>query len=94
MYTRRTNVLLTEDMHDFLIGLANQKGVTMAELIRKAVKESYVEKKQKIVKKAKKKKKKNINYELRKKIMEGWKYLKNPEKPVDYKAWVEYGRKY
>ncbi|MBU1088699.1 hypothetical protein KKA02_02365 [Patescibacteria group bacterium] len=93
MYTKRTNVLLTEDMYDFLIGLANEKGVTMAELIRRAVEKSYVEVEKKKGKKTGKKKSKNINYELLNGIKSCWKYLKNPEKPVDYKAWVEYGRK-
>lgn len=83
MLTRRTNVLLEEEDYLTLVYLSMQEDKTIGELVRHAVKKTY--------------KVKNIDNRekiLLKKIKEGWKFLKNPEIPVDYKALVEYGRKY
>ncbi|MCX6705817.1 MAG: hypothetical protein NTV24_01780 [Candidatus Woesebacteria bacterium] len=83
MLTRRTNVLLEEEDYLTLVYLSHQEDKTIGELVRHAVKKTY-----------KIKKIDNREKILLKKIKEGWKFLKNPEIPVDYKALVEYGRKY
>lgn len=83
MLTRRTNVLFDEADYATLLFMSREKNKTIGELVRHAVKKTY-----------KVKKIDNREKILLKKIKEGWKFLKNPEIPVDYKALVEYGRKY
>lgn len=83
LLTRRTNVLFSEEDYLMLSELTKVYNKTIGELVRHAVKKTY-----------KPKKHANMNTELIKKIKKGWKFLRNPEIPVDYKALVEYGRKY
>ena len=83
MLTRRTNVLFDEADYANLLMHSRERNKTIGELVRQAVKRTY-----------KVKKMDNREKILLKKIKEGWKFLKNPEIPVDYKALVEYGRKY
>lgn len=83
MLTRRTNVLFEEADYATLLFMSREKNKTIGELVRQAVKKTY-----------KVKKIDNREKILLKKIKEGWRFLKNPETPVDYKALVEYGRKY
>ncbi|KKR71264.1 MAG: hypothetical protein UU12_C0004G0011 [Candidatus Woesebacteria bacterium GW2011_GWA2_40_7b] len=86
MLTKRTNVLLSEEDHLMLTNLAKESNKTIGELVRHAVKKTY--------KINKRKTKSKINKELEAAIKSGWKYLKHPEIPLDYKALIEYGRKY
>ena len=83
MLTRRTNVLFDEADYATLLFMSREENKTIGELVRHAVKKIY-----------KVKKIDNREKILLKKIKEGWKFLKNPGIPVDYKALVEYGRKY
>jgi len=81
MLTKRTNVLFTEEDYLMLSELAKGSKKTIGEIVRHAVKKTY-------------KNKNKSNKEIIKMIKKGWTFLKNPEIPVDYKEWVEYGRKY
>lgn len=81
MLTHRTNVLFTNQDYQMLSLLAKKKKTTMADLIRQAVKKTYINKK-------------NSQRQLIKEITQGWKLLKNPQIPIDYKQLIEYGRKY
>ena len=85
MLTRRTNLLLSEEDYAILQSLSREKNKTMGELVRHAVKKTY---------KTKTKRNVGIGVELEARIKKGWKFLKHPEIPVDYKAWIENGRKY
>ena len=84
MLTRRTNVLFEEEDYIMLSGLAKDSNKTIGELVRHAVKKTFKFKA----------KDTKINKELVARIKRGWKFLKHPEIPVDYKALVENGRKY
>lgn len=83
MLTYRTNVLFDEEDRLMLTSLSASSNKTIGQLIRHAVRKIY-----------KTKKIKNNRRELVKLIKSGWKYLKHPEIPIDYKALVEDGRKY
>lgn len=83
MLTKRTNVLFTEEDHLMLSNLARESNKTIGELVRHAVKKTF-----------KLKTKKDMDVKLEARIKKGWKFLKHPEIPVDYKAWIENGRKY
>ena len=84
MLTHRTNVLFEHQDYLQLARLSKEKGVTVGELVRKAVKVQYNLDRD------------NMAYrkQLAKKIREGWKFLKNPEIPMNYKELVNEGRKY
>ncbi len=79
--TKRTNVLLSEEDYAMLSALAKDSNKTIGYLIRHALKKTY-------------KNKNRSNKELVRMIKKGWTFLKNPEIPVDYKGWIDYGRKY
>lgn len=83
LLTRRTNVLFSEEDYQTLTKRAKESKKTIGELVRHAVKKTY-----------RSTKKVNHNQELIKRIKKGWKFLKNPEIPIDYKALIEDGRKY
>lgn len=84
MLTRRTNVLLEEEDYLTLAYLSRQEDKTIGELIRSAVAKTYKSKAG--VGSAEK--------SLKSSIQSGWGLLVNPKKPIDYKALIEYGRKY
>ncbi|OGV97123.1 hypothetical protein A2W24_00245 [Microgenomates group bacterium RBG_16_45_19] len=83
MLTHRTNVLFEHDDYIQLVNLSKNRGVTMGNLIRTAVREKYGFKDSKDYRK-----------QLVKRIQEGRKYLKNPEIPIDYKEWINAGRRF
>jgi predicted DNA-binding protein len=78
---KRTNVLLTEEDHAFLSELVKNKGKTMGQLIRDAIKKTYHLENKK------------SGADISQRIKSGWKFLINPQKRLDYKKMVEYGRK-
>jgi len=84
LLTRRTNVLFDEADYATLLLMSREENKTIGELVRQAVKKTL---KTKV-------KKNRINRGLEASIKSCWKLLKHPEIPVDYKAWVENGRKY
>jgi len=84
MLTKRTNVLFTEEDHAMLTNLARESNKTIGELVRHAVKKTY---KARVVKGG-------INKSLELAIKKSWKAVLHPEIPIDYKALIEYGRKY
>lgn len=84
MLTYRTNVLFDEEDRLMLSTLSTSLNRTIGQLIRHAVKKTYKKPKTKSM----------INKDLERAIKSGWKLLKHPEIPLDYKALIEYGRKY
>lgn len=81
-------MLLTEEDYLKLSSLSKETNKTIGELIRHAVKKTYK------VKKNKGKIKSKINKTLEAAIKKSWKAVLHPEIPMDYKALIEYGRKY
>jgi hypothetical protein len=79
MLNKRTNILFSEKDYHFLAKLAAKKGISIGELVRKAVQKTYQE---------------GDGLEERKKvvssIISAWEKQK---KPIVYKALVEDGRK-
>jgi len=86
MLTKRTNVLFTEEDHLMLTDLAKESNKTIGELVRHAVKKTY--------KATKSKSKSKTNKGLEAALKKSWKAVLHPEIPIDYKALIEYGRKY
>ena len=84
LLTRRTNVLLSEADYTMLFNMAKESKKTMGELIRSSLKKTL----------RTKVKKNRINRDLEASIKSCWKLLLHPEIPVDYKTWIEDGRKY
>ena len=84
MLTRRTNVLFDEADYATLLFMSREKNKTIGELVRHAVKKTYKVKA----------KKGRIDKSLELAIKKSWEALKHPEIPLDYKALIEYGRKY
>lgn len=84
MLTRRTNVLLEEEDYLTLVYLSRRENRTIGELIRLAVAKAYMSKSGN----------NRAEKSLESSIKDGWRLLINPKKPLDYKALVEYGRKY
>ncbi len=81
LLTRRTNVLLDEENYATLLMYSKDRGETIGELIRKAIKKTY---------KAKKTLTANEKaYRAIRKITKGMDFS-----GIDYKALIEYGRKY
>lgn len=74
-------MLLSEADYAMLLALSKESNKTIGYLVRHALKKTY-------------KNKNRSNKELVAMIKKGWTFLKNPEIPIDYKAWIEYGRKY
>ena len=81
MLTRRTNVLLTEEDYLNLSLLAKKQKKTIAALIREALRKTY-------------RVSTKTDQSLSRKIKANWKHLKQPQKSIDYKKLVNYGRKY
>ena len=88
MYNVRTNVLITSDMNQKLAKIAKRKGVSKGEIIREAIMKSD------ILKDAPNKPDESLkeDTELKEFIKSGWKLLKTPEKPLNYKELIEDGR--
>jgi hypothetical protein len=84
MLTHRTNVLFEHQDYLELTRLSREQGVTMGELVRKAVKAQYGLSKSGA----------GYRRQLAEEIREGWKYLKNPEIPMNYKELVNEGRRF
>ncbi|OGY17416.1 MAG: hypothetical protein A2784_03310 [Candidatus Chisholmbacteria bacterium RIFCSPHIGHO2_01_FULL_48_12] len=78
MLTHRTNVLLTEEDNQLLTLLATRYNTTKGDIIRRAFKTTY----------PLQKKTKTLAQFLR----QGWKLLKKPHQPLNYKALIAYGR--
>lgn len=85
MLTRRTNVLFDEEMYGQLKYLAGIKRVTVGEYIRGLANEK--------IRKSNRKKSKGET-SLAKRIVAGWKYIKRRNEPIDYKEWINYGRRF
>lgn len=79
----RTNVLLTKRQDDFLVRTVKKTGKTKGQLIREGLDKLYQDYSER-----------DIDYELLARIKAGWKLVKHPEKTIDYKAWVNYGRRF
>lgn len=81
MLTRRTNLLLSEEDYAILQDLSREKNKTMGELVRHAVKKTY-------------KTKKNLTA-TQKAFRDIRKITKDIDfSGLDYKALINYGRKY
>ena len=81
LLTRRTNVLLDEANYATLLMYSQERGETIGELIRNAIKKTY---------KAKKTLTANEKaYRAIRRITKGMDFS-----GIDYKALIEYGRKY
>ena len=83
MLTRRTNILLSEPDYLTLSQLASQKGKTIGELIRQAIRKTYSPKHSRREPQA-----------METVTQKGWKLLKDPQKPLNYRELIEHGRKY
>jgi hypothetical protein len=46
MLTRRTQILFEDENYDFLVWLANEQRLSVGELVRKAVKKTYIDDKE------------------------------------------------
>lgn len=84
MLTRRTNVLLEEEDYLTLAYLSRQEDKTIGELIRSAVAKTYKSKAGAG----------SAGKSLKSSIQNGWGLLVNPKKSLDYKALIEYDRKF
>lgn len=82
MLTYRTNVLFDEEYRDHLTLLSQMSRKTIGELIRDAVKKTYKIKKKALTANEK-------AYRAIRKITKGMNFS-----GIDYKALIEYGRKY
>jgi len=80
MLTRRTNVLLDEYHYNLISQLAAQKNISMGEIIRNAITKYPPLKKRRT----------KIDLKLKKTIQSGWKMLKKPQIPLDYKSLTHY----
>ena len=81
MLDNRTNVLLDDDLYNYVAMKAQLEKTTAGEVMRRALRRMRDEDKD------------LIDYQLLKRIRTSWKRVKHPEKKIDYKGWVEYGRK-
>lgn len=81
MLTHRTNVLFTDSDYQYLSYLANQKGTTVGDLVRKAIQKTY-------------RPKSTNRQKLVKDIKSLWGLLKHPEIPLDYKELINHGRRF
>ena len=81
MLDNRTNVLLDDDLSSYVAMKAEWEKTTAGEVMRRALRQMRDGDKD------------MIDYQLLKRIKASWKRVKHPEKRIDYKAWVEYGRK-
>lgn len=84
MLEKRTNLLLEKETYDYLAYLAKERGITVGELIRKAIKREYLAKKEKIL---------QSRQRAFKKILRMQEGMKIPEK-LDYKELINYGRRH
>jgi len=82
MLTKRTQILLEPQTWEMLQQVAAAKNISIGETVRKAVKKTYS------------KKTLSPTQEVIKSIKSNWKYVKNPKKPIDYKALINHGRKF
>lgn len=80
MLTKRTNILFDENIWKKLTDLAKSQGISVGNLVRKAVEEKYSEK---------------DSLEARKKVIEHIEKIRPHFKgKLDYKALINHGRKY
>mgnify|MGYP001578099379 CR=1 FL=1 len=85
MLNRRTNLLLDEGTYQSLFILSKEKGISVGEIIREALKEKYSGKDAVKIKR---------RMEAVKAIMDLWKKTMRRGKKTDYKALIEYGRRF
>ncbi|MBP9691592.1 hypothetical protein KBD81_05945 [Candidatus Woesebacteria bacterium] len=85
MLTKRTNILFDQKTWDILVGLAREKEYSVGELVRRAVKEKYLNEEQ-ITLKQREEAIKQIN-SIRKQI-------KHKFTREEIRESIEYGRKY
>lgn len=80
MLTKRTNILFDEKLWQQLVSRAKREKTSVGKLVRKAVEKAYVQ---------------NEDKDERTKAFERiLKIRKISKKPIDYKALINYGRKY
>jgi hypothetical protein len=80
MLTKRTNLLFEEDLWQTLTAIASQKNTSVGDLVRKAVRRVYID---------------TEKVQTRKQAIEKiFRIRKIQKKPVNYKALINYGRKY
>jgi len=79
MLTKRTNILFDQSLWEKLSDLARESGVSVGELIRRAVRERYIE---------------NGRQEKIAKAIETIRALRKPQKNVNYKKLINYGRRF
>jgi hypothetical protein len=82
MYTHRTNVLLDNELNDYLTWKSGREKVTVGEVIRRGLRLLQ-----------RQDSKQQIDYDLLERIRTAWQRVEQPKKMIDYKAWVNYGRK-
>lgn len=82
LLTKRTNLLLSEEDYSILMTLSREKKKTMGELVRYAVKKTYKFKKDTLTANEK-------AYRMIRKATKGLDFS-----GIDYKALINYGRKY
>lgn len=79
MLTKRTNILFEEETWQTLLALAKSREVSVGELVRKAVKTTYLQEAEKTKRMA-----------AAKEIIS----LRKKQKEINYKELINYGRKY
>lgn len=81
MLTKRTNILFSEELWKKLLKSAEVKKISVGEFVRRAVKEKYTQ---------------ETDLEQRKQLLERIERIRpKPVKgKIDYKALINYGRKY
>lgn len=85
MLTKRTNILFDQKTWDMLISLAHEKKYSVGELVRRAVKEKYLNEEQIILKQ---------RAEAIEQINSIRKQIKHKFTREEIKESIEYGRKY
>jgi len=79
MLTKRTNILFEQQTWNQLVQLAKEKSTSVGELTRNAVQDVYF---------------KNDQYETVAQAVASTKKVRKKLKKIDYKALINYGRKY
>lgn len=83
MLTKRAHILFEPSTWDLLNHISNTQDISIGQAVRKAVNKTYLKTNQSLTRK-----------QLVKRIKANHKLLNNPEKPIDYKALINHGRKY
>ena len=83
MLTKRAQILFKPETWQLLQQVSRANNVSTSELIRQSVIKTHLNKNTKLT-----------NKQLLADIKKTWKSIKNPQKPIDYKALINHGRKY